>query len=275
MRQPGTVAVIGLGLMGGSVARGLRAHGVRVLGYDTNAAHLDKAVTEGVIALSPNFENVEHADTIVIAVHGDSAIGILERLDTVAPNARLITDVGSTKQRIVSTAEKLELATRFVGSHPLAGDHRSGFTVSRSDLFENQAVYLCPTRKASAETIEAAQSLWKLLGGKPQLIDAAVHDDLLAWTSHLPHIVSAALAYALAEKGIVRDQLGRGGRDVTRLAGGSTEMWTPILLDNATAIDEGLARVERELAAFREALRHRDGESLNALLGKGRGWSVG
>lgn len=277
MTTPKSVAVIGLGMMGGSVARALAARGVRVVGHDSNSAHLDAAIAQGVVArrLSPNLQDVGDADAIVIAVHGDAAIGILRTLDKYAEHVGLITDVGSVKQGIVSAANELGLATRFVGSHPFAGDHRSGFTASRMALFENQIVYLCPTEKTSAETLDFAQSLWTLLGASPELIDAPAHDELLAWSSHLPHVVSTALAIALAEKGINRDQLGRGGRDVTRIAGGSTEMWTAILIENAAAIDAGLSEVERELAEFRQAVRQRDRSSLTQLLETGRDWSAG
>lgn len=274
MNQPGTVAVIGLGLMGGSVARALIARGVRVLGYDSNAAHLDGAGREGVTPLSPSLDDVGEADTIVIAVHGDSSIEFLEALGRAGKHARLITDVGSTKQRIVSSAEKLELASRFVGSHPLAGDHQSGWGASREDLFENQIVYLCPTAKSDPATIELARSFWSLLGATTVQIDATAHDELLAWTSHLPHVVSTALATALGQKGIARDQLGRGGRDVTRLAGGSVEMWTAILLENAPAIGEAFAGVERELAEVRDALRTNDRTRLNEIFRQAREWST-
>jgi prephenate dehydrogenase len=275
MSAPGSVAVIGLGLMGGSVARALAARGVRVAGHDSDVTQLDAAIAEGIVTqmLSPSLEDVGGVDAIVIAVHGDSAIEILRMLDSCALHVKLITDIGSTKQGIVSAANELELASRFVGSHPFAGDHRTGFAASRADLFENQIVYLCPTEKSSAETLERAQALWTLLGGTPELMDAAAHDDLLAWTSHLPHVVSSALAIAFAGKGIGRDQLGRGGRDVTRLAGGLPEMWTAILIENASAIDAALSSVEHELSRFREAIQRRDAEYLNALFNEGRDWS--
>ncbi|HUQ20604.1 MAG TPA: prephenate dehydrogenase/arogenate dehydrogenase family protein, partial [Gemmatimonadaceae bacterium] len=262
MTTPKSVAVIGLGMMGGSVARSLAARGVRVAGYDSNSAHLDAAIADGVLTerLSSNLDDVGDVDAVVIAVHGDSAIEILRTLDGCAPRAKLVTDIGSTKQRIVSTANELPLAARFVGSHPFAGDHRSGFGASRADLFENQIVYLCATEKTSKEAIEMATSLWTLLDARTEVIDAGEHDEIVAWTSHLPHVVSTSLAIALARKGIARDQLGRGGRDVTRLAGGSSEMWTSILLDNAAGIDSALSSLEGELGSFRTALEQRDSE---------------
>jgi prephenate dehydrogenase len=185
----------------------------------------------------------------------------------------LITDVGSTKQNIVAAAEKLGLAPRFVGSHPFAGDHRSGWSASRKEMFKNQIVYLCPNAKTDTSTIGLAESFWTLLGATTVHMDAAAHDELLAWTSHLPHIVSTALAMTLAHKDIWRDQLGSGGRDVTRLAGGSVEMWTAILLENASAIDEALAGVERELAQFRQALRTGEPQRLSDLFDQARNWS--
>ncbi|MEO5588370.1 MAG: prephenate dehydrogenase/arogenate dehydrogenase family protein [Gemmatimonadaceae bacterium] len=274
MSAPGSVAVIGLGLIGGSVARGLSALGLDVMGYDSNPAHLDAAVAEGIVTerLLAGLEGATEADTVLIAVYGDSAVDVLHLLAPNAGRIGLIMDVGSTKQTIVSTAESLKLASRFVGAHPFAGDHRSGWSASRFDLFESQTVFLCPASGTSRATLALAHAFWESLGAKPLEMDAAAHDELLALTSHLPHVVSTALALALADDGIVRCQLGRGGRDVTRLAGGSPDMWTAILLDNSTAIEQAVSGVERQLAQFRELLRTGDRPGLSARLETARDW---
>jgi prephenate dehydrogenase len=274
VNPPAAVAVIGLGTIGGSVARGLAAQGIEVLGYDTNASYLDAAIEAGVVSrrLPPGLDDIGKAEAVVIAIHGDAAIHALERLKQQAHGVRLITDVGSTKRRIVATAEKLELGHCFVGSHPFAGDHRSGWNASRLDLFKNEVVYLCPTSDSSESAMEAAHSLWTLLGARPVRIDAAQHDELLAWTSHLPHVVSAAVALALAERGIDRRQLGRGGRDVARLSGGSPDLWTAITLENASAIDAALVAMERKLAAFRLSLSEGNGDGVLDQLSRARHW---
>ena len=275
MNQPRKVAVIGLGMIGGSVARGLSARGLEVLGYDTNQSHLDAAISEGVVsrALRADLEDVGDADAVVIAVYGDHAVAMLERIAPHAGNVRLVTDVGSTKRTIVSAAGSSKLCKKFVGSHPFAGDHRSGWHASRADLFEGQTVYLCPTDNSDEETIALASSLWVMLGADTVSMDAAEHDRLVAWTSHLPHLVSTTLALALAEAGIGRHQLGRGGNDVTRLASGSPDVWTAIALDNAGDIELAIDGMEQQLKLIKAILRDSDRDTLKDQLAKAQSWS--
>ena len=275
MSSPCTVAVIGLGMIGGSVARGLATRGVTVIGHDTNAAYLDAAVAEGVVSqrLSPTLEDIDRAEIAIIAVYGDSATRVLDQIATHARTIGLVTDVGSTKRPIVAAAESSPIAVQFVGSHPFAGDHRSGWAASRFDLFENEIVYLCPASSATSSALELANDLWTSLGAKTVTMNASEHDDLLAWTSHSPHAVSTALALALSEAGIVHRQLGRGGRDVTRLAASSPDVWTSIMLDNAPAVEAALSAVESQVKSFRSLLSARDGEKIRERLSKARDWS--
>jgi prephenate dehydrogenase len=275
MSPPRTVAVIGLGMIGGSVARGLAAKGVTVIGHDKNAGYLDAAVAEGIVSqrLSPELDDIDQADIAVISVYGDSATRVLEQIARHARNIGLVTDVGSTKRPIVAAAESSPLSERFVGSHPFAGDHRSGWTASRFDLFENEIVYLCPASNATTIAFDLAHDLWSSLGAKTVRMDASEHDDLLAWTSHSPHAVSTALALALSEAGIVHRQLGRGGRDVTRLAASSPDVWTSIMLDNAPAVEAALSAVENQVRSFRSLLSARDGDKIRERLSKARDWS--
>jgi len=275
MTDPQTVAVIGLGMIGGSVARALAAKGVNVVGYDKNPEYLDAAIAEGIVSkrLSQEFEDIDVADIVVIAVYGDAATEVLAKISRYASDVRLVTDVGSTKQPIVAAAEASSLRQRFVGSHPFTGDHRSGWDASRFDLFENEIVYISPTSSSSSNAIELAKDFWMSLDAKPLRISAREHDDLLAWTSHLPHAVSTLLALAMSEAGIVHRQLGRGGRDVTRLAASSPDVWTSIMLDNAPAIEEALAATLRQADSFRSLLNARDRDGINARLAKARDWS--
>lgn len=275
MTEPQTVAVLGLGMIGGSVARGLATQGMNVVGYDINSSYLDDAVAEGVVStrLSARLDDLCGADSVVIAVYGDAAV---EMLGLLAPHAHLlnlVTDVGSTKRTIVAAAEKSPLSKCFVGAHPFAGDHRSGWGASRFDLFEKETVYICPTGSSTRESVEAASVLWSALGAKLVKMDAAEHDDLLAWTSHLPHVVSTALALALADAGIVHRQLGRGGRDVTRLAAGSPDVWTAITMDNAAAIETALDAIERQCGEFRMLLKDANRQAVREKLTRARDWS--
>jgi prephenate dehydrogenase len=269
-----SAAVIGLGLIGGSLSRDLAAMGVRVRAYDADAGHLETALREGVVhaALDETLAGVAGADVIVIAVPVDAAIEILAGIEPYTSDTKLITDVGSTKARIVATARAKSFGDRFVGSHPMAGGHRSGWEASRAGLFEGAPVYLCPTSNASEEARTLANEFWRAIGGRPVCMDADRHDHQLAWTSHLPHIVSTALALTLAQSGVRRTDLGPGGRDITRLAGSSADVWTAIAHDNAPAIDDALAAAEKEIAAFRRALAGADAASLHERFTAARIW---
>lgn len=275
MSDAQSVAVIGLGMIGGSVARGLAGRGIDVVGYDKDRAAVEAAFAEGVItrALAPRLDDIGNANVVVIAVYGDSAVETIKLLEPHAKRFDLVTDVGSTKRTIVSAAEKTKLGTCFVGAHPFAGDHRSGWAASRFDLFEAETVYLCPSSKSDTTSVGLAQWLWASLGAHTVKIDAREHDELLAWTSHLPHMVSTALALALSDAGIARRQLGRGGRDMARLSAGSPDVWTAIALDNASAIATALKGIERQLDEFRALLEAGDGHGIRERLTRARSWS--
>lgn len=269
-----SVAIVGLGLIGGSIARDLAALGVEVRAYDVDASRLAAAVRSEVVrvALDESLAGVRGADAIIIAVPVNAAVDALRRIAPHAEDSRLVTDVGSTKTRIVDLASTLSLGDRFVGGHPMTGDHRSGWDASRPGLFRNTPVYLCPTPESKTDAIDAAAALWRLLGSRAECMSAAEHDERLAWTSHLPHMVSASLALALAKAGVERTSLGPGGRDTTRLAGSSPEMWTAIALENSQAIAGALREAEAEMAALRSSIQRADPDELRARFENARAW---
>jgi prephenate dehydrogenase len=138
-------------------------------------------------------------------------------------------------------------------------------------LFSHARVYICPPSDAGA-VVELAANFWRRLGASPTVLSAEDHDRQLAWTSHLPHMVSTALALTLARAGVERGDLGPGGRDVTRLAGGSPDVWTAIARDNAAALDAALAATEREIANVRRALSRADATDLRERFATARAW---
>lgn len=269
-----SVAIIGLGLIGGSLARDLAARGVRVHGWDADAECLRAAVEASAVhhPLAGDLRGVDQADAVVLAVPVLAAPDVLRTLAPRLHGVRLITDAGSTKGSIVARAEELGVGGRFVGSHPLAGDHRSGWDASRAGLFDGGRVFLCPAPSATEGAMRLACALWTMVGGRPEVVDADEHDRRLAWTSHLPQAVSSTLGRVLAGQGIAPAELGPGGRDVTRLAGSSPEMWADVAVDNASALIPALEAMEAELRAFREALASGDRERLRALFAAAREW---
>lgn len=269
-----SAAIVGLGLVGGSIARDLAATGVRVSGFDAHDGHLAKALGEGIVhrALDRSLAGAEDVDLVLVAVPVDEAVAVLERIAALGTRARLITDVGSTKGRIVESAKSVGLGSRFVGAHPMAGGHRSGWDASASGLFNGARVYLCPAAGVTDEAMDLARAFWESLGGRPTCIDAAEHDRTLAWTSHLPHVASTAVALALARVGFGRHDLGPGGRDITRLAGSSPAMWTAIARENAKEIDAALAAAEDEIAGFRQALATLNADDIRERFTTARDW---
>lgn len=269
-----TVAIIGLGLIGGSLARDLAARGIRVLGWDKDAASFQGAFLQGVakdlLVLDPDAP-IE-ADAVVIAVPVLAAAQVLRRLAPHLDRVRLVTDVGSTKASIVRVAEGLGIGSRFVGSHPLAGDHRSGWDASRAGLFDGARVFLTPAPSSGDDAVQLAKELWTVVDARPEVMDADEHDARLAWTSHLPQTVSTALALTLEQSGIPRSELGPGGRDVTRLAGSNPDVWTDILLDNREALTSALEAIAVRVSGVQRAVASGDRDELRRLLTQARTW---
>jgi prephenate dehydrogenase len=272
-----TVAVLGLGLIGGSMARDFAALGMRVLGHDADEETLDAARAGGIVheCLDASLAGAGEASVVVLAVPVSATQCVMSVVATHVTRAGLVMDVGSTKRSAIAAAESFggEIAERFVGSHPMAGDHRSGWIASRRGLFAGATVYLCSTKSTGRDALALARELWTALGARPELIDADTHDDRVAFTSHLPHVASAAIATALSKAGVTRGDLGPGGRDVVRIAASSPETWTAIAMDNADAILRATAKLDSELARFRAALEARDANALHQLFSVAREWA--
>jgi prephenate dehydrogenase len=270
------VGVIGLGLMGGSLARALAARGVQVLGYDREQSFLDAAVAEGIVhqALDATLAGVERADVVVLATPVTATTALLKRFGSRLEGPSLIMDIASTKRRIVAAAEAAGLGPRYVGAHPLTGSHRSGWGASRATLFDDARVFLCPSASTTPQTLRLAESFWRALRAGVEVLDAAEHDEQMAWRSHLPQAVSTTLALTLREAGVSRSALGPGGRDMTRLAGGDPGLWTGIMSDNAPAILEALAAMEAQLRLFRERLAAGE-DGVRESFADGRDWFDG
>lgn len=271
------VAIVGLGLMGGSLARALAARDVVVMGYDTTQESLDAAVHEGIVqeGLDASLEGIERADVVVLALPVDATLAAIPLIAPRLGTTRLVMDLASTKRSIVEAAEQASIGAQYVGAHPLTGSHRSGWRASRAGLFDEARVFLCPTAVTSRETLELAQAFWRGLRAGVEVLDAATHDVQMAWRSHLPHVLSAMLARTLHEAGIQRSALGPGGRDMTRLAGGEPSIWTSIVEDNGAALGSAIDALEQQLRLFRQALDARDTQATNAFLMTSRTWFDG
>jgi prephenate dehydrogenase len=271
------VAIVGLGLIGGSLARALAGRDVRVLGYDHVLDSMDAAESEGIVheRLGEGLAGIEAADVVVLALPVDETIAILPRVAPRLGNTRLVMDVASTKRSIVAAADAAGLGARYVGAHPLTGSHRSGWRASRADLFDDARVFLCPSSTTDRDTLQLAEVFWRGLRAGVEVLDASTHDVQMAWRSHLPHVLSSALALTLHEAGIQRSALGPGGRDMTRLAGSSPSLWTSIVKDNRVALVGALDAMELQIQAIRDLLRSDDIIATHQFFAQGRDWFDG
>ena len=264
------LAVVGVGLLGGSVAKAARQGGLarRIVGIGRDAGRLQPALDDGTLdlAVTDLDAGVRDADFILLAAPVLTIEGLLERVWRAAPAAgAVVTDVGSTKRNIVRAAERLA-ATRplaFVGSHPMAGSEQAGYRVARPDLFRGATVIVTPTETTELAALKKTTEFWEALGARVSSLDPETHDRTVAAISHLPHLIACALVDGAARaEPAALEFAARGFRDTTRIAGGDPDMWAEIFLANRDALT---ATVE----AFREALGELqqviDGDRADAL----------
>ena len=249
------LAVVGVGLLGGSVAKAARQGGLarRIVGIGRDAGRLQPALDDGTLdlAVTDLDAGVRDADFILLAAPVLTIEGLLERVWRAAPAAgAVVTDVGSTKRNIVRAAERLA-ATRplaFVGSHPMAGSEQAGYRVARPDLFRGATVIVTPTEATELAALKKTTEFWEALGARVSSLDPETHDRTVAAISHLPHLIACALVDGAARaEPAALEFAARGFRDTTRIAAGDPDMWAEIFLANRDALT---ATVE----AFREAL---------------------
>lgn len=273
MREPPRAAVLGLGLMGGSIARDLASTGWVVSGWDSDAGTLERAVQAKVVQpLARALEGLEQADLVILAVPVRTAVELLPELAGRISADGVLTDLASTKRTVVSAAVSAGLGKRFVGSHPLTGDHRSGWEASRTGLFEGAPVFITGTGESEEASIERVCGVWRGLGARPKRIGAVEHDRLMAWVSHAPQALSSALGLALDDAGLRRADLGPGGRAMTRLAGSSPAMWADIFIDNSEEVAPVIQSVISRLRSLTGAMERGDVMALKRLLEHSRGW---
>ncbi len=268
-----TVAVVGVGLIGGSLGLALRERGLakEVIGIGRRQASLNLAkktgaITRGTVKL---VQGVAAADVVVVCTPvGEIAAHLLTAAES-APASALLTDAGSTKANIVAAVEAgLAKGKRFVGSHPLAGSEKNGVQFARADLFEGRVVVVTPTKRSKPEDTQAIADFWSGLGASVLLMSPDAHDKALAGTSHLPHLIAAALARETSPADL--PLAAAGWRDTTRIAAGEAELWTQILLENRAHVLKSLTSFEKTVSAFRAALAGGDRQKLHQLLTEGK-----
>lgn len=278
--RPSSLAVIGLGAIGGSLAWQSRLAGVsRVVGYSPEPA-------EGVLALKASAitelaNTPAHAtrdvELVVLAVPPRPTLDLIVQLAPALGTGSLLTDVCSVKAPVVKQAVSAGLGSRFAGGHPLAGTHETGFLSARPDRLRGCVVYICDSGTATGHrAAESIASFWEhTLEASVVRIEAEAHDRQLAWTSHLPQAVAYALAKTLADHGLAGVSFGTGAKDTTRLAASNPEMWIDILLYNEPPVSQALQQVELGIAELRRLLSSGDVPALQRYLESARAFRQG
>jgi prephenate dehydrogenase len=270
------VAIIGVGLIGGSFALALKRHSpaTRIVGCDHDEENLNLAIRSGVVDSGATVEQIAADQTlqlIVLAVPVRAIPAVLVALAPGLPPQTVITDVGSTKGDVIAAA-RLALGDKFgqfVPAHPIAGREHAGVGSADITLFDGKKVVLVPC----TETIPAAQALvnaaWVDCGATVTTMSAADHDRVFAAVSHLPHLLAFTLVDELASRPDAKvffEHAASGFRDFTRIASSSSEMWRDIALNNQVAVLQEIDRYREHLEALRDALSRRDSAAIEALM---------
>lgn len=241
-----TVAIVGVGLLGGSVAKTLKKLDSRIVcrGYARSSAAVARLqCIDWLDLVSDSLAAVcQSADVVVIAAPVDSIASLARRCADVTTAQTLITDVGSTKESIVSQTSDL---TNFVASHPIAGSEKSGADAALDDLFNNKTTIITPSRNADAAMVDRCDNFWKMLGSQTIRMSPSDHDQRLAAVSHVPHLIAALVARSTPAAAAAF--VGSGWRDITRVAAGDVAMWSAIVADNRDAIGQQLSAVRDDL----------------------------
>ncbi|MFQ5563369.1 MAG: prephenate/arogenate dehydrogenase family protein [Parvularculaceae bacterium] len=276
------VAVIGVGLIGSSLALAAKAAGLaaRVVGYDADPNVCERALARGVIdETAGDFAgSVGEADLIVLSTPVGALGSLCEALNGHARDGALVIDVGSVKGAAVEAGAAIRDGVHFVPCHPVAGTERSGPEAGFATLFKDRWCILTPLSRNDAgyaAAVEKAAALWRALGSHVEMMDAAHHDLALAVTSHLPHLIAFTLVGAaddlesVTEAEIVKYSAG-GFRDFTRIAASDPVMWRDVFLNNREAVLEALGRFTEELALLQRAIRWGDADTLTNVFARGR-----
>ncbi|MAT68064.1 MAG: prephenate dehydrogenase [Planctomycetaceae bacterium] len=266
------VAIVGVGLIGGSIGKALRERGLagEVVGVGRRQTSLDKALAvEAIHRGTTRFpEGVKDADVVIVATPVAGVVDAVRSAAFFAPKA-VLTDAGSTKAEICRelrepvSPDLPQLRpgpNRWIGSHPLAGDHRTGPEAARADLLEGRTVVVTPEDDTAPGLVDRVTEFWEALGAEVVRLSPEEHDWAVAATSHLPHLVASALAAATPEDWLRLAATGWG--DTTRIAAGDVELWTQIFTQNRGAVLDALRRFEHRLAQLTAAIENDDRPAL-------------
>lgn len=266
------LVIAGVGLIGGSLALALKAKQYcnEIIGLGRDEVSLRHAYELGVIdrfSTDPK-EALEGAEVVLLAVPMQAMLPVLNSIQPYLPEQAILTDAGSTKQSVIQEVEQVFGANfaRFVPGHPIAGREKSGVDAALANLYEGRRVILTPTPTTDSRALQTIETMWQVAGGRVEHMTPELHDQVLAATSHLPHVLAFALVDTLLKLPDHDDILryaGGGFRDSTRIASSDPTMWRDICLTNTDAIVEVVEALRENLAEFVTMMRQQDADGLH------------
>jgi prephenate dehydrogenase len=264
------ICIVGLGLMGGSLAKALKGQVSQLIGIDSHAATRQLALSQGIVdAVTTNLGSAARsADLLILATPVSIILDILSQLPQLCPEGCMVMDLGSTKQAICAQMDGLPPSFSAIGGHPMCGKETAGLHAADTDLFREQTFVLARNKRTNPQIEQLALAIIDRLGARPLFLPPAEHDQLVAVTSHLPYLISAALMHrAIAEDDArIWSVSASGFRDTSRLAGSDPRMMLDILLTNREAVLASLKAYQLGLAQVEELLRTEDEAALSAWL---------
>ncbi len=268
------VGIVGIGLIGGSLAKDIRTFGLarRILGWNRTRAHAERALELGLVdeVADEIATLLEQCDLVVLAMPVNILAERLPRFLDKARPGQIFIDVGSTKQALVDAVKEHPNRAAFVACHPMAGTERSGPDAAIDNLFRNRFTLLIDSQQSAPEAVDKVSKLWKSVGAVLATMTAEEHDRTAALLSHMPHVLAYALARTIKEA--ERNQAlnarfaGGGLASMTRIAHSPISMWQPIFKQNKAYLLSAIDVFEKHLQAFRKAIAEEDDTLLNDLM---------
>jgi len=264
------IAIIGLGLMGGSLALGLRGKCAALYGIDPHLPTLELALSQHIVdyADSDPAKLLPEADLVILSAPVPAILTLLEQLPSFTPNPCIVWDLGSTKKLIVDSMSRLPERFDPLGGHPICGKEKLSLANAERTLYYAAPFLLTPLERTSSQALSAANQIIEALGAKASILDAVEHDRILASTSHLPFLVASALA--LATPTDVAAFVGTGFKSTSRVAGTSASMMLGVLQSNRENVLNALSEFQNHLSSVKSALENEDYSTLETVLNQSR-----
>ncbi len=261
--------IIGLGLIGGSIAKSLSANKFEVFAEDSNQSYFDAAIKDSAIVGSLDEINTSKDLILIICVPVSAHESVFLKHLNLLNEAKLVTDCSSVKNSVLNDLNKNGLKRdNYVFSHPMAGSEKSGYLNSNEKLFEDKTCILMTGEETQESSLRLCESLWQILGSKISLLDLKDHDSLLALTSHLPHLISFSLISTLAELKLESNKIFSGGglKDFTRIASSDVKMWKDIFSNNSENISDAIDKFIGKITLFKNYIVENDLESIENFI---------